>query len=42
MPTTFGSAAFKTAKASRDADVVDLLQKAGAIIIGKGNLSVLY
>jgi amidase len=40
MPTTFGSVAFKTAKASKDADVISLLLKAGAIIIGKANLSV--
>jgi len=41
MPTTFGSVAFKTAKASKDADVISLLLKAGAIIIGKANLSEL-
>ncbi|KAF2469965.1 amidase signature enzyme [Lindgomyces ingoldianus] len=41
MPTTLGSAAFIDAIAPRDADIVSRLLKAGAIIIGKANLSEL-
>ncbi|KAK3367391.1 amidase signature domain-containing protein [Lasiosphaeria ovina] len=39
MPTSVGSAALKSAVAQKNAPVVDMLVKAGAIIIGKANLS---
>ena len=40
LSTTLGSAAFAKATGCRDADVVTLLLQAGAIIVGKANLSV--
>lgn len=40
METTCGSYALVGAKAKRDAVVVERLVKAGALIIGKANLSV--
>jgi amidase len=40
MDTTCGSYALKGAKAKINADVVDLILKAGMIILGKANLSV--
>lgn len=41
MPTTAGTFALQKAKAERNAPLVDQLIKAGAIIIGKANLSEL-
>jgi hypothetical protein len=40
METTSGSFALKGLTANKDATIVDLLRKAGLIIIGKSNLSV--
>ena len=40
METTCGSFAFQGLRARQDASIVRLLQRAGAIIIGKANLSV--
>ena len=42
MKTTCGSLAFKDLEAVRDANMIGMLQRAGAVIIGKANLSVLY
>ncbi|KAH6622595.1 amidase signature domain-containing protein [Chaetomium tenue] len=39
LPTTVGSVALRSAVAKKNAPIVDLLVKAGAIIIGKANLS---
>jgi amidase len=39
MPTTVGSAALQSAMAEKNAPIVDMLVNAGAIIIGKANLS---
>ncbi len=40
MDTTCGSYALKRAKACKDAAIVEMLEKAGMIIIAKTNLSV--
>src|ERR1700687_561017 len=40
MPTTEGTLVFKDYRPTRDAFVVDRLKKAGAIVLGKGALSV--
>ena len=42
MKTTCGSLAFKDLNAAQDANMIEMLQRAGAIIIGKANLLVLY
>ncbi|KAK1832513.1 amidase signature domain-containing protein [Podospora conica] len=39
LPTTVGSVALKTAMAKKNAPIVDMLVKAGVVIIGKDNLS---
>ncbi|MFX8215018.1 amidase family protein, partial [Acinetobacter baumannii] len=39
QPTTAGSLALEGARAKRDATVVKLLRKAGAVILGKANLT---
>ena len=39
LPTTAGSLALKDNHTSRDAHVIELLREAGAVIIGKANLS---
>ncbi|MGY8704392.1 amidase family protein [Bradyrhizobium sp. 18BD] len=39
QPTTAGSLALEGARARRDATVVKLLRKAGAVILGKSNLT---
>ncbi|MBC9883206.1 amidase [Bradyrhizobium sp. INPA01-394B] len=39
QPTTAGSLALKGARARRDATVIKLLRKAGAVILGKANLT---
>ncbi|KAJ5622151.1 hypothetical protein N7528_005383 [Penicillium herquei] len=39
MPTTVGSAALRSAVARKNAPIVDMLTAAGAIVIGKANLS---
>lgn len=39
QPTTAGSLALEGARAERDATVVELLRKAGAVILGKANLT---
>lgn len=39
QPTTAGSLALEGARATRDATVVKLLRKAGAVILGKANLT---
>lgn len=39
QPTTAGSLALERARAKRDATVVKLLRKAGAVILGKANLT---
>ncbi|KAJ5289132.1 amidase signature domain-containing protein [Penicillium angulare] len=39
MDTTCGSFALRGAKAPRNAEVIDILLAAGAVIIGKGNMS---
>ena len=38
MPTTYGSALFKTFRPQHNATVIDRLEKAGAIILAKGNM----
>lgn len=40
MPTTYGTAALIDAYGGQNRDVVDLVLKAGMIILGKANLSM--